>query len=270
MRSDWVALRIERGFWLRVSSNVVFTSSRALTRIEALKAASLHYEKLALTGAAALEVSGLPSEPNSMIDLIGPRGGRVPPFPLCRIHTSRHEIPIADTLPRRTHPTFSVVAAVAWARSTRQAIFFTTWAIQNKLASLEEVRAEIASRPNSNIHSRARARLKYLVGGVESVPEHDFAKECRRRGLPEPKRQVHRRDSQGRDRFVDAEFVGRRGPVVVEVDGLGHLDAEVRMADAIRANELALQGCLVLRVTSLSLRLDPDPFFVQLRAALGM
>ena len=100
------------------------------------------------------------------------------------------------------------------------------------------------------------------------MPESDFAQECRRRGLPEPARQQQRRDSHGRVRYTDAEFRLYGRVLVVEIDGLGHLAADVYLNDQWRANELLMQGAPVLRIPALALRVDPEPFFEQLQRAL--
>lgn len=114
----------------------------------------------------------------------------------------------------------------------------------------------------------ARRVLDSVDPGVHSIHEYDFARECVRRGLPRPVRQMERIDSRGQRRYTDVEFrVGAR-TVVVEVDGLGHLEASVFVDDQWRSNELALQDAKVLRIPGLALRTDPEPFFAQLRRAL--
>jgi very-short-patch-repair endonuclease len=57
----------------------------------------------------------------------------------------------------------------------------------------------------------------------------------------------------------------RNRQLVVEIDGMGHLMAEVLIDDGWRANELLIQGTPVLRISSLALKLNPDPFFEQLQ-----
>ena len=100
--------------------------------------------------------------------------------------------------------------------------------------------------------------------------ELDFARECRRRRLPEPQLQVARRDAAGKRRFTDAEFIRPDGRIVmVEIDGAGHMSADSWLADMERHNDLALvTDALVLRVATWQLRHDPEPFFERLIQAL--
>jgi hypothetical protein len=114
----------------------------------------------------------------------------------------------------------------------------------------------------------ARRTLDLVDPGVHSMHEYDFARECRRRGLPVPARQTVRRDSEGRNRYTDVEFrVGSRA-LVVEIDGLQHLDMSVAIDDDWRENELRLQGLSLLRFSAIALQLEPDRCFDQITRAL--
>ena len=84
-----------------------------------------------------------------------------------------------------------------------------------------------------------------LLGGVRSLAELDFARECRRRGLPEPTRQVVRR---GRDGRYYLDVVWEEWGVVVEVDGIHHALAQEVVADALRHNDVTLGNLTVLRL----------------------
>jgi hypothetical protein len=71
-----------------------------------------------------------------------------------------------------------------------------------------------------------------LIAGAESLGEIDVARECRRRGLPEPSRQVLRRDGARRyylDVFWD------EWAVAVEIDGIHHTWAQNIVGDALVA-----------------------------------
>ena len=104
-----------------------------------------------------------------------------------------------------------------------------------------------------------------LVGGVRSLGELDFARECRRRGLPEPSRQVVRRGRDGRY-YLDVFWDDWR--VAVEIDGIQHGWAENVVHDALRHNDVTLGDCRVLRLPVLGLRVAPDQFFGQIELAL--
>jgi very-short-patch-repair endonuclease len=66
---------------------------------------------------------------------------------------------------------------------------------------------------------------------------------------------VRRRDSSGRLRFTDAEWLLSDGRVVVlEVDGGFHMDAQHWSQDVERERALVATGAIVLRCTSIQLR----------------
>ena len=91
----------------------------------------------------------------------------------------------------------------------------------------------------------------------------DFAVMCRRRGLPEPRRQVLVEQS-GRV-YLDVEF---DGGLVVEIDGGHHARALAPVDDALRQNSLTLTRRLVLRIPVLGLRLQQDAFMDQIAEGL--
>lgn len=269
IRARDIDRRIAAGIWQRLTSRVIVTHALPVQRLQTLWAAAIHHERVGLTGAAALEIEGLPPARDARVDLLGPHGERALPFAGCRLATSITEPEFIDAggPPRTSIPT-SVAFAMGASNSLRQAVFHCTWVVQRRLVTLDEIRAEIAAQPRSPRSVAARRVLDTVDPGVHSVHEYDFAKECKRRGLPAPTRQVMRRDSRGRARYTDVEFrVGGRS-VIVEVDGLGHLEPEVFIEDQWRANEMTLQDATVLRLPALTLRVAADSFFEQLGRAL--
>ena len=104
-----------------------------------------------------------------------------------------------------------------------------------------------------------------LVGGARSLGELDFARECRRRGFPEPTRQTVRRGKDGRY-YLDVcwdDFA-----LVVEIDGIQHSWAQNVVGDALRQNTVTLTNATVLRLPLLGLRVAADEFFAQIEEAL--
>ena len=104
-----------------------------------------------------------------------------------------------------------------------------------------------------------------LAGGVGSLGELDFARECRQRGLPEPARQVVRRGRDGRY-YLDVAW--EAWGVAVEIDGIQHGWVENVVGDALRQNDVTLQDGLVLRLPVLGFRIARDEFFDQIEEAL--
>ena len=104
-----------------------------------------------------------------------------------------------------------------------------------------------------------------LLGGVQSLGELDLAGACRRRGLPEPDRQVVRRGPHGRY-YLDVFWSRYR--LVVEVDGIHHSWATSIVGDALRQNDLNLLSLTVLRVPLLGLRVSAEKFLDQIEDGL--
>jgi very-short-patch-repair endonuclease len=74
----------------------------------------------------------------------------------------------------------------------------------------------------------------------------------RRHRLPEPDRQAPRRDAAGRRRWLDAVWETAR--LIVEVDGIHHLDADQYWADMDRGNDFILDGYRILRFPAFVVR----------------
>lgn len=185
----------------------------------------------------------------------------------CAQHTSI-KCRLEPVQPARVPIDVAVVQALAWARTDRQAVFYATWAIQQGLVDLEALQSLNDPLLKSMQGKRARTRLALIKPGIHSVHEFDFAKECAKRGLPEPIRQRQRQDSSGKMRYTDVEFDLGSRKLIVEIDGLGHLDTHVRVDDQLRANEMSLQGDTVMRVPAVVLRTAPEPFLRQIESAL--
>jgi hypothetical protein len=99
--------------------------------------------------------------------------------------------------------------------------------------------------------------------------EIDFARLCRRAGLPEPRRQSVRLEPSGRRRYLDAEWRRADGrTVVAEVDGALHLVASTWWAEQLRQNEIVLSDTIVLRFSCIVVRTEPGVVIGQLRRAL--
>lgn len=262
-----VHLRIARGEWRRVTDAVIVLQALAPDRATTLWAASLHFHRAALAGSSALEILGLPAPVDGRIHILSPRQGLQPPFPGCVVHYRRDFVPAARQPDRAAVPD-AVAQSLRWALTDRQGVFHAVWALQRSLLTLEELQSAVMAQSPSPGTTAMKRRLALLVPGAHSLAEVDFARECVRRGLPTPVRQQQRRDARGRLRYTDCEFKVQGRTVVVEIDGLGHLETSVHLDDQWRANELMLQGAPVFRVPALALRLDPNAVFEQLGRAL--
>ncbi len=266
-RSEQVSRLIAQGHWQRITYRVIATHQLPLDRRARLWAAALHYPSCGLAGPSALEMVGLPSPVDARIHIIGARSGRGRPMLDCVTHTITEPI-VFEQSPNRVAPAQAVAQALRWAKSDRQGVFHATWAIQHRLVTLGEIELAVHATHFSVGTNAMKRRLALIEPGVQSVNEFDFAQGCRDRGLPAPIRQRLRVDAEGCNRYTDAEFTVAGRTLVVEIDGIQHLDTTVRLDDDWRGNELTLQGTPVLRISSLALRMEPERVFAQVQRAL--
>ncbi|MEO5709711.1 MAG: hypothetical protein ABIQ59_07805 [Nocardioidaceae bacterium] len=168
---------------------------------------------------------------------------------------------------RLTHAPVAAIRAAIWARSDRAAATLMAMAVQQRLAPAEQVLLE-ARRLNR--HKRRPLILdvaRDIADGVQALSELDFARLCRRRGLPEPTRQKVRPGHRGRA-YLDVEWDEWR--VVVEVEGAHHDAPENAVDDALRQNALTIGRLDVLRIPVLGLRTCPGDFLDQVEQLLRL
>ena len=221
-----------------------------------------------LDGASSLRAGGLKGYDTGPIRVSVPRGARIRRSPGLDIRQTRRWSPAdlapGSGVPRSRNPVAAVRAAL-WARSDRQAALVVTMAVQQGLVSAEQLAEEMLRVRRDRRRVQLQTLVLDLLGGVRSLGELDFARECRRRGLPEPTRQVVRRGRNGRY-YLDVMW--DEWAVVVEIDGIHHSGAQNVVTDALRHNDVALQGATVLRLPLLGLRVAADDFFAQVEDGL--
>lgn len=170
----------------------------------------------------------------------------------------------ATGVPRTRVPVAAVRAAL-WARSDKQAALLLTMPVQQGMTTPEQIGRALLAVRRDRRRELLYAVVTDLLGGVRSVGELDFAVECRRRGLPEPDRQVVRRGKDGRY-YLDVCWDDYS--LVVEIDGIHHSWATTVVPDALRQNEVSLGRATVLRLPLLGLRVAADEFFDQVERGL--
>lgn len=221
-----------------------------------------------LDGASALLASGLQRYDVDRIRVSVPRGARVRRDRCYDIRQTRRW-DAADVVPTgvpRTRPATAAVRAALWARTDRQAAYLLTLAVQQGLATAEEVGIEALRVRRDCRRVLVQQVVHELLEGARTLDEAAIVRELVRRGLPAPARQVVRRGRHGRY-VLDLHWPAHR--VVVEVDGIQHAWADHVVGDAVRQNDLVLAGDRVLRVPMLGLRLEPDTFYGQIEQALA-
>lgn len=220
-----------------------------------------------LDGASALVASGLKRFTVDRIRVSVPRGAcirRAAEFDVRQTRRWRAEDVAAVGIPRAV-PAVAAVRAALWATSDRQAVLLLTMTVQQGLATAEQLAGAALLVRRDKRRRLLHATILDLIGGARSLGEIDVARECRRRGLPEPTRQVVRRTRAGRY-YLDVLW--ERWGTCVEIDGIHHDWAENVVDDALRHNAVTLQATTVLRLPLLGLRVAPEAFFEQIEEAL--
>jgi very-short-patch-repair endonuclease len=168
--------------------------------------------------------------------------------------------------PRRTRMARSLVDAAAWMGSDRGARAVLAAGVQQRLARPQDLLAVVTGNPRRPRRAMIRATLDDIAGGAQALSELDLIQLVRRHRLPEPDRQAPRRDPAGRRRWLDAVWETAR--LIVEVDGIHHLDAAQYWADMDRDNDFTLDGYRVLRFPAFVVRYRPGYVAGKIRAAL--
>ncbi|MGY2873511.1 very-short-patch-repair endonuclease [Marmoricola sp. URHA0025 HA25] len=267
--TQWeITAQIRARRWQRVSDQVICVHTGPLGD-ESLSWAAVFQggPRAHLDGVSALIASGLKRFEAERIRVSVPRGARVRRTKVFDIRQTRRwssDDVISSGVPR-TVPAVAAVRGALWAKSDRQAALILSMAVQQGLASPNSL-AEAALLVKRDRRRRfLQAVVLDLLGGARALGEIDVARECRRRGLPEPSRQVLRRD--GAHRYY-LDLYWDEWDVALEVDGIHHTWAENVVGDALRQNSVAIRSTTVLRLPLLGLRTRPDEFFGQLEEAL--
>ncbi|WP_173079723.1 hypothetical protein [Phytohabitans rumicis] len=223
-----------------------------------------------LAGLSALAGGGLRGFPTRPIHvLVGAHRRDTDPPPGVLVHRTRR-IPLEDRHPAGdppcTMPARSMLDAAQWARTDEDAVAIVAACFQQRLVGLVDVEPALARMPRLHRRQVIVAAASDAAGGAESIFEVDFARLCRRAGLPEPSRQVARTDRHGRRRYRDVYF--DQWGVHVEIDGAQHMDVKAWYADMRQHNEIAIAGERLLRFPGWALRHRPDEVVADMRAAL--
>jgi len=226
-----------------------------------------------LGGVTALEAHGLKGFDEPWVHIWVPKGAqKSAPSELSecvQLHETRRWAADADAVCAgvpRSRPSVATVQAALWARSRRQAALCLVMPVQQRLVRVEDVAIELTRVRRHAYRRMLGAVIVDLAGGAESLNEIDFALECRRRGLPEPSRQVVCRLSSGRC-YLDVRWETYR--VSVEVNGAGHDRLDVALRDEVRIADLQSRGDAAIPLSVLTLRCDPGPFFEALKRLLA-
>lgn len=259
-------LRAQR--WQRPSRGVLVLHNGPLTPSQ-LRWAALagSPEGSALSGptAAALDrMRGLPVLP---VHVTIPRGHTAPAVD-AEVHWSSRldETDVhPDRAPRRTRLARSICDWASWQEYDRAARGIVLAGIQQRIVNAEQLTSALARRGPCRHHAVLTESITDAVGGIASVPEHEFVDVVRRWRIPPPDHQAIRRRPSGRY-YLDVDWA--RFSLSGEIEGVHHLDIEQREADLDRLNELTIGGEDVLLFTSFAVRHRPAKVALVLLRAL--
>lgn len=192
-----------------------------------------------------------------------------PPFPLV-VHYSRH-LTAGDIHPVRQPPQTriarSLIDAAAWMGTDRGAQAVLASGVQQRLVRVADLIREADRNERLRRHRLIKTTLADIEGGAHALSELDFTRlVIRQFHLPEPDRQVPRRDENGRRRWLDACW--ERARLVVEIDGAAHIDALTYWDDMDRGNNLTLDHHQVMRFPAWVVRYQPEYVAAMIRRAL--
>lgn len=256
----------------RLMGTAVVLHRGPLTRWQQIWVGALHTGPgSAVCAWTGCELAGLDWDPRAPVHVVVARGHRIRRLPGVVVHESRRFDPGRDVHPSRnpvqTWPARSVVDACAWTRSGPTAVALLAAAVQQRIVRAADL-AEVLDQAGEIRHRRLLlAVLPDIDSGAHSLPEIDFARACRTADLPEPQRQVVR-EANGR-RYLDVGWPLADGTwLVVEIDGVGHLQVATYWADQRRSNALVIEGDRLLRLAGAALHSDVTAAMLQVADAL--
>lgn len=260
-------VRAER--WRRVGRQCICVHRGPLSQ-SALHRAAVHEAgpRAYLDAGSALIEAGLTGLAMPRIRVSVPRGARAWRVKGLDVRQTRRWDPddlVADGGLRRSRVAVAAVRQAMWSRTDREAALALTMTVQQELCTAEDIGEALLAVRRDRRRGLIAGVVLEMIGGVQSLGELDVIRECRRRGLPEPTKQVLRR---GRKGTYYLDFYWEEWNLVVEVDGIQHSWVSQIVGDAIRQNDLVLQGARVLRLPLLGMRVARDDFFGQIEQAL--
>ena len=144
-----------------------------------------------LAGPTAAERWGLRGFEVPEIHVLIPHEARSFRLPGTVVHrTIARELVPATGQPPRTSAERAIVDAASWSASPRRCRGFILAAVQQRIITPARLAESLALRGPIRHARLIRETLADADGGIQSLPEHDFARLVRHNGLPEPTRQA--------------------------------------------------------------------------------
>jgi hypothetical protein len=274
--------RVSSGRWQKPSRGVIVAQSGPLTERQTLRAALLRAgPRAVLAGLTAARLDGFKGFDdkvpftNRPIYLLVPYGYKQRKQPLGWTVVTHYSQKLAERdvhptrQPRRTRIARSLIDAAAWMPTDRGSMAVLTAGVQQRLVRVDDLRL-VAGRIETLRRRKLIAEtLDDITGGSQALSELDFTRlVVRAFELPEPSRQVARRDVRGRRRWTDVMWDDCK--IVVEIDGAQHTEDPLqRWDDMERDIDLGLDGYLTLRFPGWLVRANPEYVARRILEALG-
>jgi hypothetical protein len=288
LSEDQVRWRVSSGRWQRPFRGAIVAHSGPLTETQVARAALLTGgPHAALAGLTAAWMGGFTgfgdSKPveEKTVYLLLPRGAKrrarpssqrpaSMPFPRVKVRYAR-ELTDDDVFPnlkpRRTRTARSLVDAASWMATDRGAMALLAAGVQQKVTRCGDLRQVLDRMKTVRRRALMYEILGDIEGGAQALSELDFGRKVIKAfGLPEPTRQVGRRDSRGRQRWIDVLFEDWK--VIVEIDGAQHDEPLQQWDDMERDNDFTIEGYRPLRFPAWRIRREPEAVARKILAAL--
>lgn len=251
--------RLRTGRWQRRHPRVLVAQSGPLTAEQRRWAAVLHCgPEAVLARETAAALCGLQGYEDPRIHVLIPAHHH--PVHARGVLVRRSaRLPWQDLVPGRFPPRTAIersvldAAAAAAARQPDRAAAILLASVQQGLTRPDRLQAVLDRLPNQRCRALLRDVLLDAAGGAHSLPERQFAGLIRRHRLPAPSLQAVRLDSEGRRRYVDAEWVDYA--TRVEIDGSTHREVKRWWGDLDRQNDLQFADrAILLRFAAYAVR----------------
>jgi hypothetical protein len=261
-------LRFER--WQSPAPGLVVLNTGVLDDVQRHWVGVLHAGSGAvLSHLTAVRTAGLQWVGGGVIDVLSPKGDLVAPLDGYFFHQTRRPYrawvrPAAG--PPRLPLEHAALLAAERDHLVRRAIGLLAACVQQRLTTADRLRGTIPQIRKLRHGQTFRLVLGDIAGGAHSFAELQVGSLCQRAGLVPPDWQVVRVDKQGRRRYLDCSWVLADGRVVVlEVDGSFHGEVAAWWNDMRRERAVVIQNSIVLRCSTMELRLEAADIIADLR-----
>ena len=281
MSEEQLRWKVASGRWQKPARGVVVAQSGPLTDRQLLRVALLTAgPQAALAGLTAAKLDGLTGfgDKDKVSDrpiyLLVQYGHRRRTAPLGLTVITHYSRRLADEdvhpvrAPRRTRIARSIVDAASWMATDRGAMAVLAAGVQRRLVRVEDAREAAEQVIRFRRRKLILETLGDIAGGAQALSELDFTRNVIRAfRLPDPTRQVARRDARGRRRWTDVSWDECK--IVVEIDGAQHTEDPLqRWDDMARDIDLGADGYRTLRFPAWLVRQDPRLVAGTIRQAL--